>query len=54
MNIFLRSPNFLETVAAETEKNNDAAVKVTAGLSEAQLNWKASPERWSIRNVSII
>jgi len=48
MNIFLQSPDFLETVAAEIEKNNTAACQLTAGLSEAQLNWTASPERWSI------
>jgi len=33
MNIFLQSPNFLETVAAEIEKNNTAACQLTAGLS---------------------
>jgi hypothetical protein len=48
MNIFLQSRNFLETVAAEIEKNNTAARQLTAGLSEAQLNWTASPESWSI------
>jgi hypothetical protein len=48
MNIFLQSPNFLETVEAEIEKNNTAARQLTAGLSEAQLNWRASPESWSI------
>ncbi len=48
MNIFLQSPNFLETVEAEIEKNNTAAWQLTAGLSQAQLNWKASQESWSI------
>ncbi len=48
MNIFLQSSNFLGTVATEIEKNNDTARQLTAGLSDAQLNWTASPERWSI------
>ena len=48
MNIFLQSSNFLETVTAETEKNNTTARQLTAGLTEAQLNWTASLESWSI------
>ena len=48
MTIFLQSSNFLETVAAEIEKNSEAARQLTTGLSESQLNWTPSPERWSI------
>jgi hypothetical protein len=48
MNIFLQSSNFLETVAAEIEKNNHAARQLAADLSESQLNWTPSPERWSV------
>ena len=48
MTVFLQSANFLETVAAEIEKNNNAARQLTAGLTESQLNWTASPEQWSI------
>ncbi|MGI8835462.1 MAG: DinB family protein [Pyrinomonadaceae bacterium] len=48
MTIFLQSSNFLETVAAEIEKNDEAARQLTTGLSESQLNWTPSPERWSI------
>ena len=48
MTVFLQSANFLEAVAAEIEKNNNAARQLTAGLTESQLNWTASPEQWSI------
>src|SRR5256885_9786373 len=48
MRLFLDSPNLLATVASESEKNNDAARAVASDLTEAQLNWKPSPEQWSI------
>ena len=48
MKVFLDSANFLSTIVSEAEKNSDAARAVTADLTEAQLNWKPSPEQWSI------
>ncbi len=48
MKQFLESPNFLHTIVAEAEKNNDAARNLASGLNEDQLNWKPAPERWSI------
>ncbi len=46
--LFTESPNFLHTVAAEAERNNDAARELVKGLSEEQLNWKPEAKRWSI------
>jgi len=48
MKQFLDSPNFLQTVVAEAKENSEAARTLTSDLSEAQLNWKPSPEQWSI------
>jgi DinB family protein len=48
MKPFLESPNLLQTIVAETEKNSVAAHEVVAGLNETQLNWKPAPEKWSI------
>src|SRR2546421_3916468 len=48
MKQFLESPNFLQTVVAEAKENSEAARTLTSDLSEAQLNWKPSPEQWSI------
>jgi hypothetical protein len=48
MKQFLDSPNFLETVAAEGQKNSEVARALAAHLTEAQLNWKPSPDRWSV------
>lgn len=48
MKLFLDSPDFLETVASETAKNNDAARTLASGLTEDQLNWKPSADQWSI------
>jgi DinB family protein len=48
MKLFLDSPDFLKTVISETEKNSEAARALTSDLSETQLNWKPSAERWSI------
>jgi len=48
MKTFLDSTDLLETIVFEAEKNNDAARNVTADLTEAQLNWKPSPEQWSV------
>ena len=48
MKQFLDSVNLLETIATAAEQNNDAARAVAADLNEAQLNWKPSPEQWSV------
>jgi len=48
MKQFLQSTNLLQTVVDETERNSDEASKLVTGLSEAQLNWKPAPDRWSM------
>jgi hypothetical protein len=48
MKLFLESPNLLQTIVKETEKNSEAACQLVSGLSEAQLNWKPAPDKWSI------
>jgi len=48
MKLFLDSPDFLSTVASETDKNIEVARTLTSGLTESQLNWKPSTEKWSI------
>lgn len=48
MKVFLESKSLLQTVAAEAEKNNEAAKLLVAGLTEEQLNWKPASDRWSI------
>jgi len=48
MKIFLESANLLPTIVSEAEKNSEAARTLTSDLSEAQLNWKPSPEQWSV------
>ncbi|MGZ8847673.1 MAG: DinB family protein [Pyrinomonadaceae bacterium] len=48
MKQFLDSPDFLQTVVAEAERNSDAARSVTSDLTEARLNWKPSADKWSI------
>jgi len=48
MKLFLESPNLLQTIVKEAEHNSDAARQLVSGLSEAQLNWKPAPDKWSI------
>jgi DinB family protein len=48
MNLFQESPDVLQTIAAEAERNSDAARQLVSGLSEVQLNWKPAPDKWSI------
>ena len=45
MKQFLDSSNFLPTIVSESEKNSEAARTLASDLSEAQLNWKPSPEQ---------
>jgi len=48
MKQFLESKNLVETVLAQGQRNADEARSIVDGLSNAQLNWKPSPEKWSI------
>jgi hypothetical protein len=48
MKEFIESPDLLQTIAAETEKNSAEAKRLVSGLSEEQLNWSSSPDKWSI------
>lgn len=48
MDQFLHSTNLLQTIVAAAEENSAAARELVSGLSHAQLNWKVSPEKWSI------
>jgi hypothetical protein len=48
MKQFLESKNLVDTVMTQAQRNADEARDVADGLSEAQLNWKPSPDKWSI------
>ena len=48
MKSFVESPDLLQTIVNETEKNSQAARQLVSSLSEAQLNWKPAPDKWSI------
>jgi hypothetical protein len=48
MKQFLESPNLLQTIALEIEKNSQQAERLVAGLSEGQLAWTSAPSTWSI------
>ena len=48
MKQFLDSQNLVETVIAQAQRNTDEARSVVDGLNDAQLNWKPSPDKWSI------
>jgi hypothetical protein len=48
MDQFLHSTNLLQAVVTAAEENSAAARELVSGLSHAQLNWKVSPEKWSI------
>ena len=48
MNQFLESKNLLATITAEAGEISDDARQLVASLSEAQLNWKPAPDKWSI------
>ena len=48
MDQFLQSTNLLQTIVVGAEENSAAARDLVSGLSNAQLNWKPAPEKWSI------
>jgi len=45
---FLGSPDFLQTIVAETEQNSADARSLATGLNATQLSWTSSPDSWSI------
>jgi hypothetical protein len=45
---FLHSTNLLQTIVTAAEENSATARELFSGLSHAQLNWRAAPEKWSI------
>ena len=48
MKAFLDSKDLLQTVISGAEANSETAHAITGDLTEAQLNWKPSPDQWSI------
>jgi hypothetical protein len=48
MKQFLESKNLVDTVIRQAQRNADEARDVVDGLSDTQLNWKPSPDKWSI------
>jgi hypothetical protein len=48
MKQFLESPDFLQTILDEAEKNSAEARQLVTGLSEEQLNWTSAPRKWSM------
>jgi hypothetical protein len=48
MKQFVESPNLLETVRQEAERNSTDAEGLAASLTEEQLNWRPAPGTWSI------
>jgi len=48
MKQFLESANLIDTVSAQSQRNAEDARNVVDGLTDAQLNWKPSPDQWSI------
>ncbi len=48
MKQFFESSDLLKMIVATAEQNSEDARMVTADLSETQLNWKPSPESWSM------
>jgi hypothetical protein len=45
---FLESQNLLQTVVEEANKNSQEAQRLVTDLSEGQMSWTSSPDRWSI------
>lgn len=48
MKNFLESQDFLQTVIEEGDRNSQGAQRLVAGLSDNQMSWTSSPDRWSI------
>ena len=48
MKQFIEAPDFLEKVIEEAEKNNVEANQLAGHLTDQQLNWTSSPDKWSM------
>ena len=48
MKQFIDAPDFIQMVIAEAEKNSSEAKRLAGELSEDQLNWTSSPDKWSM------
>lgn len=48
MKQFIEAPDFLQKIIEDAEKNNVEARRLASTLTDEQLNWKSSPEKWSI------
>ena len=48
MKLFIDSPNLLQTIREEAEKNSATAQELVAGLRDDQMSWIVSPDTWSI------
>ncbi len=48
MKEFLESTDLLQTIVGETFRNNEEAQRLSANLSEQQINWKPATDKWSI------
>jgi hypothetical protein len=48
MDEFLQSTNLLQTIVVGAQENSATACELFSDLSDAQLNWKPAPEKWSI------
>lgn len=48
MKQFIDASDFIQLVIAEAEKNSAEAKSLVGELSEDQLNWTSSPDKWSM------
>jgi hypothetical protein len=48
MKQFIDAPDFLQTVMEEANKNSVEARRLASELSDEQLNWTSTPDKWSI------
>lgn len=48
MKQFIDAPDFIQMVIAEAENNSAEAKRLAGKLSEDQLNWTSSPDKWSM------
>ena len=48
MDQFLQSTNLLQTIVVGAEENSEMACELFSGISNARLNWKPAPDKWSI------
>jgi hypothetical protein len=48
MKQFIEAPDFLQMVMEDANKNSVEAGRLAGELSDEQLNWKSTPDKWSI------